>query len=152
MTQLYIRPANIDNDLSALIELTRQLGYSIEPTLFRQRLNAIHLDAKYTTLVAEYNQKIIAYSGLIEQFTWQTDAQVLIIQAFVIDQNFRAQGFGKLFLDRIEAFALEKNITTLFLNSGIRPDRDNAHQFYQHLGFQKYSYGFKKSLDASLND
>lgn len=141
-----VRPLNLNQDLLKLTELTKQLGYPMDVQHFKKRLELIHLDPKYITLIAEYNQKIVGYVGLIEQFTWQFDEKVLIIQAFVIDENFRGLGLAKQFLQVIEAFALQKNIKSINLNSGNRPERIVARGFYKKQGFNIDSLGFKKIL------
>lgn len=146
MSILNIRPAHLTRDLEALTHLTAQLGYPTPPEQLKQRIETLQQDAKYTTWVAEYQNQIIGYLGLIEQFTWQFDGEALVIQAFVIDEKYRGKGFGKLFLQEIENIALAKNITSMSLNSGNRPERLDAHEFYKKVGFQVTSLGFKKML------
>lgn len=147
MPILHIRPAHLDHDLDALTELTTQLGYPIKPEHLKDRIENLQKDPKYTTWVAEYQNQIIGYVGLIEQFTWQYDGEILVIQAFVIDNKYRGQGLGKLFIQEIEKMALNKNIKNLFLDSGNRPERIDAHEFYKKIGFEVKSLGFKKNLE-----
>lgn len=147
MPILHIRPAHLDHDLDALTELTTQLGYPIKPEHLKDRIETLQQDPKYTTWVAEYENQIVGYVGLIEQFTWQFDGEILVIQAFVIDETYRGKGLGKLFLQEIEKIAFNKNITSITLNSGNRPERLDAHEFYKKVGFQVTSLGFKKYLE-----
>lgn len=146
MSLLNIRPAHLTDDLEALSHLTTQLGYPNPPEQLKQRIETLQQDPKYTTWIAEYQNQIIGYVGLIEQFTWQFDGVVLVIQAFVIDETYRGKGLGKLFLQEIEKIAFNKNITSITLNSGNRPERFDAHEFYKKIGFQVTSLGFKKIL------
>ena len=145
---LQIRPLNIEHDYIALTALTQQLGYAMQALTFKERLELIHQDQKYSTWVAEYDQKIVGYVGLIEQYTWQFDSEILVIQAFVIDEKYRGQGLGKFLLKEIENIALNKNITSIRLNSGNRPERFAAHEFYKKQGYSIYSLGFKKVLQT----
>lgn len=146
MMTLKFRCVNLENDLVALTELTRQLGYPIEAEHLKDRIETIEQDPKYTTWVAEYENQIVGYVGLIQQFTWQYEGEILLIQAFVIDEKYRGQGLGKRFIQEIEKIALNKHIKTLLLNSGNRPERLDAHAFYQKIGFEITSLGFKKML------
>ncbi|NHB58425.1 GNAT family N-acetyltransferase [Acinetobacter sp. 194] len=146
ISHLNIRPANLTRDLETLTRLTAQLGYPTPPEQLKQRIETLQQDPKYSTWVAEYQNQIIGYVGLIQQFKWQYDGEVLVIQAFVINEKYRGQGFGKLFLKEIEKIALNKNITSITLNSGNRPERLGAHEFYKKQGFKVTSLGFKKML------
>ena len=143
---LKVQPLNLENDIIFITHLTAQLGYPTPPEQLKQRIETLQQDPKYSTWVAEYQNQIIGYVGLIEQFTWQYDGEVLVIQAFVIDEKYRGQGFGKLFLKEIEKIALNKNITSITLNSGNRPERLGAHEFYKKQGLKVTSLGFKKML------
>ena len=146
MPHLNIRPAHLTHDLEALKNLTAQLGYLTTSEQLQQRIETLQQDPKYTTWVAEYQNQIIGYVGLIQQFTWQFDGEILVIQAFVIDEKYRGKGFGKLLLQEIEKIAQSKNITSITLNSGNRPERLDAHEFYKKQGFEVTSLGFKKIL------
>lgn len=146
MSVLQIRNVDLSHDINILAELTTQLGYQVSPEKLKQRIDILQRDLKYTTLVAEYKNKIIGYAGLIQQFTWQTDSEILVIQAFVIDEKYRGKGFGKLLMQEIETIALNKNIMRITLNSGNRPERLDAHAFYKKQGFEVTSLGFKKIL------
>ena len=146
MPHLNIRPAHLTHDLEALKNLTEQLGYLTTSEQLQQRIETLQQDPKYTTWVAEYQNQIIGYVGLIQQFTWQFDGEILVIQAFVIDEKYRGKGFGKLLLQEIEKIAQNKNITSITLNSGNRPERLDAHEFYKKQGFEVTSLGFKKIL------
>ncbi|NHB58431.1 GNAT family N-acetyltransferase [Acinetobacter sp. 194] len=95
---LKVRPLNLENDIIFITHLTAQLGYPTPPEHLKQRIEILQQDSKYTTWVAEYQNQIIGYVGLIQQFTWQYDGEVLVIQAFVIDEKYCGQDFGKLFL------------------------------------------------------
>lgn len=146
MSVLQMRPVDSSHDLNILTELTTQLGYPIAAEKLKQRIEILQQDPKYTTLVAVYQNKIIGYAGLIQQFTWQDDGEILVIQAFVIDEKYRGKGFGKLLMQEIETIALNKNIMRITLNSGNRPERLDAHAFYKKQGFEVTSLGFKKIL------
>ncbi|MEK3889842.1 GNAT family N-acetyltransferase [Bacillus sp. FSL K6-3431] len=66
--------------------------------------------------------------------------------AFVVDSNYRNKGIGRLLLTEAEKCAKKLGAEGIGLNSGNRSERDNAHQFYKHMGYIAKSTGFAKSL------
>ncbi len=90
---------------------------------------------------------MIGYAGFIQEYTWEFDGGYLRIQAFVIDQAHRGKGIGKQLMAVIEQIAKEQGFKMIQLNSGNREERYPAHAFYQGLGFDSYSIGFRKHLE-----
>lgn len=141
-----IRKVNLDTDIQDLAELTTQLGYPTDSNTLKKRLINIHQFEHYSTLVVEQNSKVIAFTGLVEQWCWEySDAQIRI-QVFVVDETLRNTGIGHALIQAIEAFALSKNIQRIVVSSGNRPERHNAHRFYQKLGFEINNTGFVKRI------
>ena len=140
------RPLVLAQDLAAICQLTAQLGYPADSNQIYQRFARIQQEPNYDCYVMQYHQKVIAYIGLIEQWSWQADQPQLLIQAFVVDAAYRAQGIGRLMLQKVEQIAAERHIQVIKLYSGNRPERMAAHQFYQNQGFIIESLGFKKIL------
>jgi GNAT superfamily N-acetyltransferase len=68
------------------------------------------------------------------------------VVALVVKNSHRKMGIGSLLMKAAENWAKEMNANSLILNSGNRPERIAAHQFYNKLGFQNYSSGFRKVL------
>lgn len=142
-----IRSSIIQQDIAAIAELSTQLGYPTSIQTLFERLEKIHQDPRYHTLVVEHEHQVIGYAGLIEQMTWQFDQAILVIQAFVIHEKYRGKGIGKTLMNAIEVWAKKSNLYIMTLNSQHGSHRLIAHQFYQDLGFTKHSFGFKKVLD-----
>ncbi len=67
--------------------------------------------------------------------------------AFVINSNYREEGYGTLLLKESEILATQLGCKAITLNSGNREERDNAHSFYKNNGFENKSSGFSKSID-----
>ncbi|WP_257218904.1 GNAT family N-acetyltransferase [Acinetobacter sp. YH12244] len=98
-------------------------------------------------MVIEQDSHVIGYAGFIQEYTWEFDGGYLRIQAFVIDQAHRGKGIGKQLMAVIEQIAKEQGFKMIQLNSGNREERYPAHAFYQGLGFDSYSIGFRKHLE-----
>lgn len=141
-----IRPLQLNTDLNDIHRLTKQLGYETELERIQRHWQSIHLDPNYQTLVIESNAQVIGYVGLIKQYSWEFEDGFFQIQAFVIDEQYRGLGLGKTLMQAIEKMAIEQGLKRILLNSGNRPERYEAHAFYQNLGFESYSLGFTKYL------
>lgn len=140
------RKANLDTDIPALTELTIQLGYPTDSNTLKERLLKIQQFDHYSTWVVEINSKVVAYTGLVEQWCWEySDAQIRI-QVFVVDKTMRNIGIGNALIHAIEEYALSKDIQRIVVSSGNRPERQNAHRFYQKKGFMINNTGFVKNI------
>lgn len=146
MTYL-IRQLDLEKDLYDVHQLTIQLGYPSTLKNIKQRWERIHQDSHYQTLVIEQDSHVIGYADFIQEYTWEFDGGYLRIQAFVIDQAHRGKGIGKQLMAVIEQIAKEQGFKMIQLNSGNREERYPAHAFYQGLGFDSYSIGFRKNLE-----
>jgi len=69
--------------------------------------------------------------------------------AFVCDlvttANRRSEGFGRRLLEHVHEWARERGCDNVELESGLW--RDEAHDFYTEMGYEKYCYSFKYDLD-----
>jgi len=146
MTYL-IRQLDLEKDLHDVYQLTIQLGYPSTLENIEQRWEHLHQDSHYQTLVIEQDSHVIGYAGFIQEYTWEFDGGYLRIQAFVIDQAHRGKGIGKQLMAVIEQIAKEQGFKMIQLNSGNREESHPAHTFYQGLGFDSYSIGFRKHLE-----
>lgn len=146
MTYL-IRQLDLEKDLHDVYQLTIQLGYPSTLKNIKQRWEHLHQDSHYQTLVIEQDSHVIGYAGFIQAYTWEFDGGYLRIQAFVIDQDHRGKRVGKQLMAAIEQIAKEQGFKMIQLNSGNREERYPAHAFYQGLGFDSYSIGFRKLLE-----
>ncbi|WP_312316856.1 GNAT family N-acetyltransferase [Acinetobacter variabilis] len=129
MTYL-IRTLDLEKDLHDVYQLTIQLGYPSTLKNIKQRWERIHQDSHYQTLVIEQDSHVIGYAGFIQEYTWEFD-----------------EGIGKQLMAAIEQIAKEQGFKMIQLNSGNREERHPAHAFYQGLGFDTYSIGFRKHLE-----
>ncbi|MFV5590363.1 GNAT family N-acetyltransferase [Acinetobacter variabilis] len=146
MTYL-IRQLDLERDLHDVHQLTIQLGYLSTLEKIKQRWEYLHQDSHYQTLIIEQDLHVIGYVGCIQEYTWEFDGGYLRIQAFVIDQAHLGKGKGKQLMSAIEQIAKEQGFKMIQLNSGNREERHPAHAFYQGLGFDTYSIGFRKHLE-----
>lgn len=66
------------------------------------------------------------------------------VSSLFVDPAFRGHGYGAALLRHAEQRARARDCRALILDSGL--PRVAAHQFYEHIGFEKSCYGFEKPL------
>ena len=66
------------------------------------------------------------------------------VSSLYVDPAFRGRGYGAALLYHAEQLARERDCRALILDSGL--PRVEAHQFYEHIAFEKSCYGFEKTL------
>ena len=120
------------DDAKAVNTLSNQLGYplSIEQTL--QNIYAVLESKDHTAFVAEYENKIVGWIGSSQAIMIEVMPHCEI-NGLVIDQDHRGMGIGKLLIDKVKRWAMEKNNTKIGLHCNVK--RTEAHLFYEHLGF-----------------
>ncbi|WP_227356144.1 GNAT family N-acetyltransferase [Haladaptatus salinisoli] len=63
----------------------------------------------------------------------------------VTTESRRSEGFGEQLLSFVHDWAQQQGCAAVELESGLW--RDDAHRFYENLGYEKYCYSFKYDLD-----
>ncbi|WP_100487308.1 GNAT family N-acetyltransferase [Sporolactobacillus pectinivorans] len=142
---MIIREA-VEKDCKDIASLINQLGY---PTTVKQMHERFcKLNSAYQTFVADYEGHVIGLIGLCKGLFYEIDGSYIKIVALVIDSKYRHEGIGKKLLIAAEEWALAQGIKSVGVNSGNRPERCAAHQFYRNMGFIDKSIGFIKHLDG----
>jgi GNAT superfamily N-acetyltransferase len=68
------------------------------------------------------------------------------IHDLVVDEPHRGEGYGSRLLAWVEDWAEARDCTVVELASGLW--RDEAHEFYEQNGMERYCYTFKSELSA----
>lgn len=68
------------------------------------------------------------------------------VHDLVVDEPHRGEGYGSQLLAWVEDWADERDCTRVELASGLW--RDEAHEFYEQNGMERYCYTFKSELSA----
>ena len=74
---------------------------------------------------------------------WQEGA-IAYVYTMVIDEKFRGSGYGSKLMREVLTLAKSKGLKRVELDSGFQ--REQAHRFYQKLGFEKRAYLFSYIL------
>jgi GNAT superfamily N-acetyltransferase len=65
----------------------------------------------------------------------------------ITSDRVRSRGYGRALLEHVERVARDEGCEVIALSSGVQ--RTDAHRFYeQHMGYERASYVFRKSLEA----
>lgn len=93
---------------------------------------------------AEVNGEVIGFCSyaIVNNF-WQA-GYIGYVYSMIVDGAFRGKGIGTDLLKRILESARERNCKKVELDSGF--PREQAHKFYEKLGFEKRAYLFSKDV------
>lgn len=138
-------------DIEALTGLMGDLGYPSSIDQMKQRMEAIQSNTDYFTFVACVEDQVVGMIGVRLVHYYEADGVAAQISALVARHDYQGKGIGKQLIAYVEKWALEQGCSSLYLTSGLKPERMQAHEFYKKLGFQITGYRFVKPLSGSLN-
>ena len=102
-------------------------------------------DDRYVTFVAEADGKIVGLAAAVKVLAVGHPGGYVKMNGIGVLPEYRRQGIGKQLMEHVERFAVEQGAPYVGLASGI--SRAEAHAFYEHIGYRKTSYWFRKSLE-----
>ncbi len=132
-------------DLSFLPPLAEQLGYKCSLEEVFSRFELLAEDDGVGLFIGEIEGSIIAFMQIHQNSTLLT-GQRAELDAVVIDEHFRGQGFGKKMMAAAEDWARSKELPKLRLGS--KTSRTDTHEFYKQYGFtvEKTWFVFSKPV------
>ncbi|MGT2715310.1 GNAT family N-acetyltransferase [Streptococcus respiraculi] len=134
-----------EKDVLACQQLLLELGYPSQIEELNERLSSLLAQPDYELLVYEEEQ-VLGLVGYAKMYFFERNGAYLRILALVVDSQYRHQGIATALLDRVKQIGKETGCQTLALNSGLGEERQIAHRFYEHYGFEKTSVGFAYPL------
>jgi ribosomal protein S18 acetylase RimI-like enzyme len=148
--ELLIREA-IEGDLPRLIELTAQLlddpgeDYARSPEAYDRAFEEICRDPRQTLCVAERDGRVVGSLVLVVVPNLGRHGRpYAILENIVVDESERRGGIGEAMVRHAVALAEEAGCYKVALTS--RTHRQDAHRFYERLGFHVGSLGFRIDL------
>ena len=136
----------IPADIESLATLTTELGYPTAASEMEVRLKEISENPNCRTIVAEQDEQIVGYMGLLKSSSWEHNECFVRIQALVVKSDYRKFGVGKSLIAYAESWGREIGARSITLNCGNREERAAAHKFYVSVGFEAKSTGYKKDV------
>ena len=101
-------------------------------------------DDRYSTFVAEADGRIVGLVTMVTAMAIGHPNGYTKINGLGVLPEYRSRGIGGMLLKRAEELAVENGTGYVGLASGVK--REEVHAFYEHMGYQRTSYWFRKSL------
>jgi len=145
VVDLTIRLAEL-SDAQAIASLMGELGYPTRAAEMQMRLEPILQDSRYRTFVAVRGGKICGMIGTFCYHSYEHNNVGGRILALVVTEKMRGEGVGRALISAAENDFSDRNITRLAVNT--RFTREEAHKFYESLGYTRNGFRFVKTLSA----
>lgn len=121
-------------DLDDLARLATELGYPTNPEQIARRLAALLASPDHAVFVVETaEQAVVGFLHVGIGRTLESEARAEIY-GLVVDRDQRNAGLGAELVARAIAWAEERGSAQLRVRSNVV--RDEAHRFYERLGFR----------------
>lgn len=133
------RPA----DAARLVELVRLLGHDIDEPAMRDNLAALR-KAGEPALVAVLGKDVIGLCGVHRTITPHRDAPLGRMTILVVADKARGQGIGRMLVEAAEQWMRSIGCKMVEVTSNDR--LPEAHAFYRHMGYERTSIRFCKTL------
>jgi ribosomal protein S18 acetylase RimI-like enzyme len=145
LLDLTIRVAEM-NDAAALAELMCELGYETTKLEMQTRMARIAADERYRTFVAVRDRKVYGMIGTLTCLSYEHNDPSGRILALAILSTMRRRGIGRALIAAAEEDFAQRGIKRVALNT--RLTREDAHKFYESLGYERNGWRFVKQLSV----
>jgi ribosomal protein S18 acetylase RimI-like enzyme len=132
------------NDAAALAQLMCELGYETTKSEMQKRLERIATDESYRTFVAVRDGKLCGMIGTLTSLSYEQNDPGGRILALVTLSTMRRRGIGRALIATAENDFTHRGIRRVALNT--RLAREDAHKFYESLGYERNGWRFVKQL------
>ncbi|HTG52849.1 MAG TPA: GNAT family N-acetyltransferase [Candidatus Tectomicrobia bacterium] len=138
-----IRAAEM-NDAAALAQLMCELGYETTKSEMQMRVERIVADERYRTFVAVRDAKACGMIGTVTSLSYEHNDPGGRILALAVFSTMRRCGIGRALIATAEEDFARRGIRRVALNT--RLAREDAHKFYESLGYERNGGRFVKQL------
>jgi ribosomal protein S18 acetylase RimI-like enzyme len=145
LSELTIRAAEM-NDAAALAQLMCELGYETTESEMQIRMERIAADERYRTFVAVRDGKVCGMIGTLTSLSYEHNDLGGRILALVTSKTIRRHGIGRALVATAENDFAQRGIRRVALNT--RLAREDAHKFYELLGYERNGFRFTKDLST----
>jgi ribosomal protein S18 acetylase RimI-like enzyme len=145
-TDIRIRDARL-SDAPELAVLMCELGYETKCTEMEARLRLILSNPAYKTFVAVVDGCVCGMIGTVTCQSYEHNDPSGRILALVTLSSARHRGIGRALIATAERDFAQRGIMRVALNTQLT--RDNAHKFYESLGYERNGWRFVKQLSVS---
>jgi ribosomal protein S18 acetylase RimI-like enzyme len=145
-TGCWIRDAEL-NDAPELALLMCELGYETQRAEMETRLKLILSNPAYKTFIAIMDGCVCGMIGTLTYPSYEHNDPSGRTLALVTLSAARRRGIGRALIATAEKDFAQKGIRRVALDT--RVNREDAHKFYESLGYERNGWRFVKRLPAS---
>src|SRR5439155_2922627 len=142
----WIRDAELD-DAAELAVLMCELGYETKRAEMETRLKLILSNPAYKTFVAILDGRLCGMIGTFTYPSYEHNDSGGRILALVTSSAARRRGIGRALVATAEKDFAQRGVGRVALDT--RLTREDAHKFYESLGYERNGWRFVKQLPAS---
>lgn len=125
-----------------------ELGYATEASEMSDRLRTIFANPHFATFVAVDGDEMSGMIGLVVNDSYEHNDPGGRILALVVAERFRRRGIARDLIAEAERHFLERNIRRVAITT--RLDRNEAHLFYEAMGYRRTGFRFGKELSSAI--
>jgi ribosomal protein S18 acetylase RimI-like enzyme len=144
-----IRAAKL-SDAAELAALMCELGYETTSDEMTMRLKSIVKNAAYSTFVAKIGKELCGMIGTLTHMSHEHNDLSGKIVALIVSRKQRRSGVGRALIATAEKYFARRNVTRVTLTT--RFERNEAHRFYEAVGYARTGLRFAKNLAPSGKD
>jgi ribosomal protein S18 acetylase RimI-like enzyme len=133
-------------DAAALAQLMCELGYETTRSEMQMRMERIAADDCYRTFVAVLDGKVCAMIGTLACPSYEHNDLGGRILALATLGAMRRRGIGRALIATAEKDFAHRGIRRVALDT--RLTREDAHRFYESLGYERNGWRFVKQLSV----
>jgi GNAT superfamily N-acetyltransferase len=120
-------------DIPAVRRLIGQLGYAPEEVEFRDRFERVSRAEGHRIVAAEEDGRVVGVLHVFERPALEKACEA-VVQALVVDDEWRGAGIGETLMREAEAWATRRGLASTALYTRI--DRDRSRAFYERIGYR----------------
>jgi ribosomal protein S18 acetylase RimI-like enzyme len=135
------------SDSSELAVLMCELGYDTQRIEMETRLTLILSNPAYKTFVAIMDGRLCGMIGTFTYPSYEHNDPGGRILALVTSSATRRRGIGRALVATAEKDFAQRGVGRVALDT--RLTRQDAHKFYESLGYERNGWRFVKQLPAS---
>jgi ribosomal protein S18 acetylase RimI-like enzyme len=148
MNTLLIREASEDDlpkilELYSSAEITGEESFTLEEA--RQQLQMFKRYPSYHVFVAVLDGVVVGtYELLIMDNLAKRGKKSGVVEDVAVDSAFQGRGIGRTMMEHAREQCRQAKCYKFVLSSNLR--REDAHRFYDALGFERHGYSFLMKL------
>jgi GNAT superfamily N-acetyltransferase len=142
MRDVVVRQLTTEEERLEALPVLKELRTHLDEELFRERYEQMYEEG-YRLFGLYDGDELAAAAGVGVRTNFYLGRN-LYIYDLVTTESRRSEGFGQTLLTHLHDWAASNGCEAIELESGLW--RDDAHRFYEDLGYEKWCYSFTYDL------